>query len=175
VTRITYATVVVFFLVGASSITATEEGTNDTVYLKQMKLPSEHTIAARTNSACVLRELDSSAEDGAVEVRISKTLQVECEFYITEFFGKLMIYASPKLVNPTKKTVYFHFYAAFFDKDKTLIGCSPSGLRVDGGETLYQTCLVRPVKGMRLQDTAYYQIVLYEFDEEVGYSTPSYP
>jgi hypothetical protein len=108
--------------------------------------------------------------DKAVKVELGDTLKAECHFYINDFFGKKVISPQATIKNPSKKTMYFGYYVAFYDKDKNLLACTSfSGdlAKVEPGkETSVGNIVELPVA--LLGKVASYQVTLLEDEKEFG-------
>jgi hypothetical protein len=90
------------------------------------------------------------------------------DWHAGDFFGEETVFAGVSVKNTGAKPMFFHYYVAFFDKDKNLIGATgqgsfgKDGLK-PGEETQMGSCLIQLPKDKYKAITSY-QAVIYETD-----------
>jgi len=121
---------------------------------------------------CRLQEAGAFDDAKLFKITLGKALRLTTRWRIDEFFGKRIINANVTVQNPSSKTMFFHYYVAFFDKDGHLLGCAGQGSLSDDGlapgdETQLGSCLI-PLPAEAFKAVASYKVILYESDTMVG-------
>lgn len=93
-------------------------------------------------------------------------VKATCQWYAGEFFGKETVFAGIKVKNTGKAPAFFHYYVAFYDKDKNLVGAVGQGSFGQDGfqpgeETYLGSCLIHLPKD-KYKQIASYQAIIYD-------------
>jgi hypothetical protein len=107
----------------------------------------------------------------AVKVSLGNKVKADCSYYIIpNFLGRKVISVQARIKNTSDKLMYYGYYVAFFDKDKSLVACSSfagSLAKLDPGkETNIGNVIEVPVD--QLKRIASYQVTLLEDEKEFG-------
>lgn len=106
-------------------------------------------------------------------VKLGEQLDVECRFYIDDFFDKSIIWAGANITNPSDTPMFFEYSVAFFDEHNQLVGCASQG-SYGGVEPQQTTQLGSCLITLDPQDIARvrrYQVRIYESTKEIGSHT----
>jgi hypothetical protein len=126
----------------------------------------------RKEGPCKLQEAGAFDDAKHVKVAFGTGVVAKARFFIDEFFGKTIINAGATIENGTRKTVFFQYFVAFFDKDGLLVGCTGQGSFSDDGlapgdESQLGSCLVHLAKE-DARKVASYKAVLYVDTKPIG-------
>lgn len=124
--------------------------------------------AASIEGNIQLKYLDSSFGEGVFKKEFGDVVKATCDWRAGDFFGEETVFAGVTVKNTGKKPMFFHYYVAFYDKDKKLVGATGQGSFGDtglkpGAEEQMGSCLINLPKN-RYKDIASYQAVIYETD-----------
>lgn len=110
----------------------------------------------------------SSFSDHVFKKEFGGVVKATTQWYAGNFFGEETVFAGISVKNTGTKPMFYHYYVAFFDKDKHLVGTTGqgsfgnSGLK-PGEETQLGSCLISLPKD-KYQSIVSYQAVIYETD-----------
>jgi len=95
-------------------------------------------------------------------------VKATCSWYAGDFFGEETVFAGVTLKNTGTKPMFVHYYVAFFDKDKHLVGAAGQGTLGDSGlkpdrPLQLGSCLIKLPKDA-YKNIVSYQAVIYETD-----------
>ena len=126
------------------------------------------TQAASIEGDIKLNYTESAFSDNVFKRSFGNIVKAECNWHAGDFFGKQTVFCGVTLKNTGTKPMYFHYYVAFFDKDKKLIGAAGQSSFGDDGlkpgeETQLGSCLVHLPKD-KYKEIVSYQAILYETD-----------
>jgi hypothetical protein len=112
---------------------------------------------------------ESAFSKDIVKREFGGIVKVTTEWRAGEFFGKQTVYAGARIRNTSDRPMFFHYYVAFFDKNKKLVGSAGQGSFGDKGlepgkETQLGSCLIH-LPPDRYKDIVSYQAVIYETDQ----------
>ena len=107
------------------------------------------------------------AED-AFKKEFGTVVKATTDWHAGDFFGAETVCAGITVKNTGAKPMFFHYFVAFFDKDKNLIGATGQGSFGDAGlkpgeENQMGSCLIEIPKD-KYKAIASYQAVIYETD-----------
>jgi hypothetical protein len=124
--------------------------------------------AASIEGDITLKYSDSMFAKDSFKKEFGDAVKATCDWRVGEFFGKETVFAGITVKNTGSKPMFFHYYVAFFDKNKKLVGASGQGSFGDdglkpGGETQMGSCLIHLPKG-KYKEIVSYQAVIYETD-----------
>jgi len=122
--------------------------------------------AASIEGNIQLKFAKSAFDEGVFNKEFGDVVKATCAWRAGDFFGKETVFAGVSVKNTGSKPMYFHYYVAFFDKNKKLVGAagqSTSNSLQPGKETQLASCLISLPKD-RYKDIVSYQAVLYETD-----------
>jgi hypothetical protein len=110
----------------------------------------------------------SAFADTVFKKDFGQVVKATTEWRVGDFAGEETVFAGVTLLNTSTKPVFFHYYVAFFDKDKNLVGATGQGSVGNQGlppgqQTLMGSCLIHLPKG-KYKDITSYQAVIYETD-----------
>lgn len=111
---------------------------------------------------------ESAFSDNAFKKEFGNVVKATTGWYAGDFFGEETVFAGVTVKNTATKPMFFHYYVAFFDKDKNLVGATgqgsfgESGLK-PGEETQMGSCLIALPRD-KYKAIASYQAVIYETD-----------
>lgn len=120
----------------------------------------------------VLREAsDIFDHDNAFSFELGDRLMVECKFFITRVFGRKTLWAGADVTNNSDTTLYFAYYAAFFDADNNLLGSASevsmiTGLK-PGRKMQLSNCMIF-MPDSEFSKIRTYRVTLYESETEIG-------
>ena len=95
-------------------------------------------------------------------------LKGTCKWYAGQFFETETVFAGITVKNTGRKPMFFHYYVAFFDKNKKMVGATgqssfdKEGLKA-GEETVLASCLIQLPKD-KYKEIVSYQAIIYETD-----------
>lgn len=125
--------------------------------------------AASIEGTIQLKYTDSAFDDGAFNKEFGDVVKATCSWRVGDFFGQETVFAGITVKNSGTKPMFFHYYVAFYDKDKKLVGATgqgsfgKDGLK-PGAEEQQGSCLIALPKD-RYKDIVSYQAVIYETDQ----------
>jgi hypothetical protein len=125
--------------------------------------------AASIEGNIQLKYTDSNFDDGVFKKEFGDVVKATCAWRAGDFFGSETVFASVTVKNTGSKPMYFHYYVAFYDKDRRLVGATgqgsfgKDGLK-PGEEEQEGSCLIALPKD-RYKDIVSYQAVIYETDQ----------
>jgi len=107
-------------------------------------------------------------DEGNFQKEFGGVVKATANWHAGEFFSEETVFAGITVKNTGAKPMFFHYYVAFFDKDKKLVGATGQGSFSDDGlepgkETQLGSCLVHLPKD-KYKDIVSYQAVIYETD-----------
>lgn len=111
---------------------------------------------------------DSAFGDNVFKKDFGNVVKATTDWRAGEFFGEPTVFAGITVKNTGARPMFFHYYVAFFDKDKNLVGAigqgsfGADGLK-PGKETQLGSCLVHLPKD-KYKAIVSYQAVIYETD-----------
>lgn len=110
----------------------------------------------------------SSFSDNAFKKEFGNVVKATTQWYAGKFFGEPTVFAGISVKNTGTKPMFFHYYVAFFDKDKKLVGATGQGSFGDKGlkpgeQTQMGSCLIALPKD-KYKEIASYEAVIYETD-----------
>jgi len=115
-------------------------------------------------------EIDLSkarSKETAITFNLGGKVSVQCFFYIYGE-GNQRLLANAALKNTASKVMHIAYYAAFFDKEKNLIGCARQIAELESGdETTLAGCNIH-VPIADLSKITNYQVVFHESEEPIG-------
>src|SRR5258708_4396164 len=76
---------------------------------------------------------ESMFNENAFKKEFGTVVKATTDWYAGDFFGKETVFAGVTVKNTGTKPMFFHYYVAFFDKDKNLVGASGQGSFGDDG------------------------------------------
>jgi hypothetical protein len=102
--------------------------------------------------------------EGVFKKDFGDVVKAAAKWHVGDFFGEETVFAEITVTNTADKTMYFHYYVAFFDKNRKLVGSTGQGGSLKPAErTQMGSCLIQlPPDGYK--DIVSYQAVLYETD-----------
>jgi hypothetical protein len=111
---------------------------------------------------------DSAFARNSFKKEFGKLVKATTDWRVGDFFGEETVFAGISVKNTGPKPMYFHYYVAFFDKDKKLIGATGQGSFGDdglkpGADTQLGSCLIHLPKDLYKQIVSY-QAAIYETD-----------
>jgi hypothetical protein len=111
---------------------------------------------------------ESMFADNAFKKEFGNVVKATTDWYAGDFFGEETVFAGVTVKNTGTKPMFFHYYVAFFDKDKNLVGATGQGSFSDQGlkpgeETQMGSCLINLPKD-KYKAIVSYQAVIYETD-----------
>jgi hypothetical protein len=102
--------------------------------------------------------------DGVFKKEFGDVVKANAKWHAGDFFGEETVFAGISVSNTTATKIYFHYYVAFFDKNKKLVGTASQGGTLDPAEnTSLGSCLIQ-LPPDRYKDIVSYQALLYETD-----------
>jgi hypothetical protein len=124
--------------------------------------------AASIEGDVKLKYSDSMFSENSFKKEFGDAVKAKCNWYAGEFFGKETVFAGVTVKNTGTKPMFFHYYVAFFDKDKKLVGAAGQGSFGEEGlkpgeETQMGSCMVHLPKD-KYKEIVSYQAVIYETD-----------
>ena len=78
--------------------------------------------AASIEGTIQLKYTDSSFDDGVFKKEFGDVVKATCAWRAGDFFGEETVFAGVTVKNTGTKPMFFHYYVAFYDKDKKLVG-----------------------------------------------------
>ena len=110
----------------------------------------------------------SMFSEDAFKKEFGTVVKATTDWHAGDFFGQETVFAGITVKNTGTKPMFFHYFVAFFDKDKNLIGATGQGSFGDDGlkpgeETQMGSCLIELPKD-KYKAIASYQAVIYETD-----------
>lgn len=104
--------------------------------------------------------------EGAFTKRFGDNIEVTSKWYVDDFFGRETVFAGASVKNKGSKTLAFHYFVAFYDKEHKLIGCAAQSSFKDAGlkageETELGSCLVK-LPSSKFKEIEYFEAVVYE-------------
>lgn len=110
----------------------------------------------------------SSFSDNVFKKEFGGVVKATTQWRAGDFFGEETVFAGVKVKNTGTKPMFYHYYVAFFDKDRKLVGAIGQGSFGDDGlkpgkETYLGSCLIKLPKD-KYKSIASYQAVIYETD-----------
>lgn len=111
---------------------------------------------------------ESMFADNVFKKEFGNVVKATTSWHAGDFFGEETVFAGVTVKNTGTKPMFFHYYAAFFDKDKNLVGVAGQGSFGDQGlkpgeETQMGSCLINLPKD-KYKAIVSYQAVIYETD-----------
>jgi hypothetical protein len=111
---------------------------------------------------------ESMSDDNNFKKEFGNVVKGRVDWYVGDFFGQETLFAGVTVKNTGTKPMFFHYFVAFFDKNKTLVGATGQGSFGDvglkpGTETQMGSCLINLPKDKYKTITSY-QAVIYETD-----------
>jgi len=111
---------------------------------------------------------ESMFTDNAFKKDFGNVVKATTDWHAGDFFGEETVFAGVTVKNSGTKPMFFHYYVAFFDKDKNLVGTTGQGSFGDKGltpgeETQMGSCLINLPKD-KYKAIVSYQAVIYETD-----------
>ncbi len=111
---------------------------------------------------------DSSFADNVFKKEFGDVVKATTQWYAGDFFGEETVFAGITVRNTGTQPMFFHYYVAFFDKDKNLVGAIGQGSFGDDGlkpgvENQMGSCLIHLPKD-KYKTIVSYQAVIYETD-----------
>ena len=105
--------------------------------------------------------------DNAFKKEFGNVVKATTSWYADDFFGEETVEANITVKNTGMKPMFFHYYVAFFDKDKNLVGAigqdpGRRGLK-PGKETFMGSCQIGLPKD-KYRAIVSYKAVIYETD-----------
>jgi hypothetical protein len=139
-------------------------------YKELLHMPVPGAMGETDEGSCQLKEGDAFGKD-AFTVQVGQKIKGTCKLYTMDFMGRKIINAGVAIVNTCDKAMHCQYYAAFFDKDGTLIGCAGQGTfggkGLASGESTQLYCFIPLPAGVHEQ-AVQYKIAFYESDKEIG-------
>ena len=110
----------------------------------------------------------SSFADNVFKKEFGDVVKATTHWYAGDFFGEETVFAGVTVKNTGTHPMFYHYYVAFFDKDKHLVGAVGQGSFGDDGlkpgkETQLGSCLINLPKD-KYKSIVSYQAVIYETD-----------
>ena len=111
---------------------------------------------------------ESMSDENNFKKEFGNVVKATTSWYAGDFFGEETVFAGVTVKNTGTKPMFFHYYVAFFDKDKNLVGATGQGSFSDQGlkpgeETQMGSCLINLPKD-KYKAIVSYQAVIYETD-----------
>jgi|LNAP01.1.fsa_nt_gb hypothetical protein len=112
----------------------------------------------------IYQKKDAKAEH---TVEFGKIVKGKCQFVLTDFFGESSVIANGEFENTGSQKMNFHYYVAFFDKSKRMLGAAAYsnsgkyGVIGPGQKTRASSCIIRIPDDLRDQISSY-QVTFYE-------------
>ena len=111
---------------------------------------------------------DSMFSENVFKKDFGTVVKATTSWHAGDFFGNETIFAGVTVKNTGTKPMFFHYYVAFFDKDKKLVGATGQGSFGNDGlkpgeDTQMGSCLIELPKD-KYKTIASYQAVIYETD-----------
>jgi hypothetical protein len=75
----------------------------------------------------ILKYTKSSFSDEVFKKEFGGVVKASVKWHVADFFGEETVHAGISAENTGAKPMYFHYYVAFFDKDKKLVGSAGQG------------------------------------------------
>jgi len=102
------------------------------------------------------------------EKEFGSVVKAKTDWHVGEFFGKETVFAGISVNNGGNKPMFYHYYVAFFDKDRKLVGAAGQGSFGEKGlepgkETQLGSCLIHLPKD-KYKEIKFYDAVIYETD-----------
>ena len=124
--------------------------------------------AASIEGDIQLNYSESMFAKDAFKKEFGDVVKATCNWRAGEFFGKETVFAGITVKNTRSKPMFCQYYAAFFDKNKKLVGAAGQGSFGDEGlkpgkETQMGSCLIHLPKD-NYKEIVSYQAVIYETD-----------
>jgi hypothetical protein len=124
--------------------------------------------AASIEGEIKLNYSESMFSDDVFKREFGDTVKVSCHWHAGEFFGQETVFAGVNVKNTGAKPMFFHYYVAFFDKNKKLVGSTGQGSFGDKGlepgkEEQMGSCMIYLPKD-KYKEIVSYQAVIYETD-----------
>lgn len=124
--------------------------------------------AASIEGELKLKYDESPFAENVFKKQFGEVVKASTSWRAGEFFGKETVFAGITVKNTGSKPMFFHYYVAFFDKDKKLVGATGQGSFGEEGlkpgeETQMGSCLIDLPKD-KYKEIVSYQAVLYESD-----------
>jgi len=69
----------------------------------------------------------SAFAENAFKREFGDIVKATCKWYAGEFFGEETVFAGIMVKNTGTKTMFCHYYVAFFDKNKKIVGAAGQG------------------------------------------------
>ena len=115
-----------------------------------------------------LKYSESMFAEDSFKKEFGNVVKATTDWRAGDFFGNETVFAGVKVKNTGSKPMFFHYYVAFFDKDKKLIGSTGQGSFGDdglkpGAETQMGSCLIELPKDKYKEITSF-QAAIYETD-----------
>lgn len=125
--------------------------------------------AASIEGNIQLKYTDSAFDDGVFNQNFGDVVKATCAWRVGNFFGDETVFAGVTVKNTGTKPMFFHYYVAFYDKDKKLVGATGQGSFGKAGlkpgvEEQTGSCLIALPKD-RYKDIVSFQAVIYETDQ----------
>jgi hypothetical protein len=76
---------------------------------------------------------ESASANQTFNKEFGDIVKATCDWYAGDFFGEETVFAGVSLKNTGSKPMFVHYYVAFFDKDKHLVGAIGQGTFGDSG------------------------------------------
>lgn len=102
-----------------------------------------HADELRKNGDCKLQVCDSPLDDKVFVVKVTnKKIDVTCNLFGGDSFGKFAVFAIPRVTNKSEKAMSVSYHVVFLDKNGDLIGSISQYSELKGGkeETQLSSC-----------------------------------
>ena len=111
---------------------------------------------------------DSMFGAEAFKKEFGNVVKATTDWRAGDFFGEQTVFAGVTVKNTAAKPMFFHYYVAFFDKDKNLVGAAGQGSfgnkGLKPGEKIQMGSCLIGLPQDKYKSIVSYQAVIYETD-----------
>jgi hypothetical protein len=135
------------------------------------KTHAELATESRAGEITLKEAADIFDTENAFSFELGNKLQFKCSYFITEIFGRKVLWAGADIFNNSEQSLHFAYYAAFFDKDGNLVGSVADSSLTKGlspQRRLELTNVAVPIPASEFSKIRTYRVTVYESDTEIG-------